>query len=45
MAGEGGPYMRTAMTNRSDFKRLFQTWAKISITGMNELKSTGNPAT
>lgn len=44
IAGEGGPYRRNSMTNRSDFKRLFQTWAKISVTGLEDLKTTGNPA-
>ena len=33
------PGQRTSATNRADFEELFRTWAKISVNGLNELKS------
>lgn len=38
-AGDTGPYIRNSVTNRSDFERLFEQWAKISINGLAELKA------
>ena len=39
LAGDTGPYLRNSVTNRSDFERLFEQWAKISINGLAELKA------
>lgn len=36
--GDGGPYLRNSVTNRADFERLFEQWAKISAEGLSELK-------
>ena len=38
-AGDSSPYMRTRATNRADFEQLFETWAKISVKGLAELKA------
>ena len=38
-AGDAGPYIRNSVTNRSDFEQMFQTWAKISVNGLAELKA------
>ena len=39
VAGSGGPYMRTQMSNEADFERLFRQWAKLSAGGLGELKA------
>jgi hypothetical protein len=39
IVGDGAPYRRNSVTNRSDFERLFQQWAKISVDGIAELKA------
>ena len=39
VAGSGGPYMRTQMSNRADFERLFRQWARLSAAGLGELKA------
>jgi hypothetical protein len=39
VAGDVGPYLRNTVTNRADFERLFETWAKASVAGLNELKA------
>lgn len=38
-AGDNGPYIRNSVTNRSDFERVFERWAKISVDGLAELKA------
>ena len=38
-AGDGPGYLRTTVSNTADFESLFETWAKISANGLNELKS------
>jgi len=38
-AGNSGPYRRTSVSNRADFEQLFKTWAKMSATGLDELKA------
>jgi hypothetical protein len=38
-AGDDGIIRRNSVTNRSDFRELAKTWAKISVAGLNELKS------
>jgi uncharacterized protein DUF3313 len=42
--GDNGTYLRNSVTNRSDFERLFKSWAKGSINGLNELKAQGPQA-
>lgn len=37
-AGEFGSYMRTQMTNRNDFERLFRDWAKTWAKGLKQLQ-------
>lgn len=37
--GDTGPFVRNSVTNRSDFERMFQRWAKISVDGLAELKA------
>jgi hypothetical protein len=40
LAGDDGMAMRrTSVSNRSDFERLFKTWAKMSVDGLATLKS------
>jgi hypothetical protein len=39
IVGDGAPYRRNSVTNRSDFERLFNQWAKISVDGIAELKA------
>jgi hypothetical protein len=39
IVGDGAPYRRNSVTNRSDFERLFSQWAKISVDGIAELKA------
>ncbi|HEX4181926.1 MAG TPA: DUF3313 family protein [Caulobacteraceae bacterium] len=39
VAGDMGSYLRNSATNRADFERLFTTWAKASVAGLNELKA------
>jgi hypothetical protein len=36
--GDDGSYLRNSVTNRSDFERVFNRWAKISVDGLAELK-------
>jgi hypothetical protein len=43
LAGESAPFRRNSLTNRSDFRQLFATWAKISLQGLEELKTSGAP--
>jgi hypothetical protein len=38
-AGDDGIINRNSVTNWSDFRELAKTWAKISVNGLNELKS------
>ena len=38
LAGDNGPWLRTAASNRADFDRLFRRWAEISADGLVELK-------
>lgn len=48
--GDGPTYRRDSVTNRSDFEREFERWAKISVEALDNLKSLspidqeGNPA-
>jgi hypothetical protein len=37
-AGDSAPYLRNSVTNRSDFSRMFSTWAKASVEGLAQLK-------
>jgi hypothetical protein len=43
--GDNGTYLRNSVTNRADFERLFRSWAKGSIAGLNELKAQGKAVT
>jgi hypothetical protein len=43
LAGDTAPYRRNSVSNRSDFSRLFETWAKISVDGLAELKARPAP--
>jgi hypothetical protein len=36
--GDTGAYLRNSVTNRADFERVFDRWAKISADGLAELK-------
>lgn len=38
-AGDNGIIRRNSVTNWNDFTELAKTWAKISVTGLNELKT------
>jgi hypothetical protein len=38
-AGDNRPLVRNRVTNRADFERLAQVWARISVAGMNELRA------
>lgn len=38
-AGDSGPYRRSSVSNRADFARLFEDWAKASANGLATLKS------
>ncbi|MGH6963451.1 MAG: hypothetical protein ACREE0_03105, partial [Phenylobacterium sp.] len=38
-AGDEISSMRTSVSNRADFSRLFKTWAKASTNGLATLKS------
>jgi hypothetical protein len=38
-AGDTLPYRRNSVSNRSDFARIFQDWAKTSANGLTELKA------
>ena len=40
IAGDNGPWERNSVTNRADFERLFETWAKKSVTGLETLKAS-----
>ena len=39
IAGDNGPWIRNAATNRSDFDQLFRRWAEASANGLTELKA------
>jgi hypothetical protein len=39
IAGDNGPWLRTAASNRADFDQLFRRWARISADGLAELKN------
>ena len=39
IAGDNGPWLRTAASNRADFDRLFRNWAQASAQGLVELKA------
>jgi len=39
LAGDDGIILRNSVTNWSDFRELAKTWAKISVAGLNELKT------
>lgn len=39
-AGDNGPGLRTSVSNREDFKELFQTWANIAAKGLSELRAS-----
>ena len=39
LAGDNGPWLRTAASNRADFDRLFRRWAEASAEGLVELKA------
>ena len=38
-AGTAGPRLRTSVSNRADFERLFRQWADASVRGLAELKA------
>lgn len=38
-AGDSRPYLRNSVTNRSDFSRMFTSWAKASVEGLQKLKA------
>ena len=39
LAGDNGILIRNSVTNWMDFRQLVETWAKISVAGLNELKA------
>jgi hypothetical protein len=39
VAGDNGPWLRTAASNRADFDRLFRRWAEAAANGLTELKT------
>jgi hypothetical protein len=39
VAGDMGGYMRNSVSNRADFERLFESWAKGAAAGLAELKT------
>lgn len=39
VAGDNGPWVRNAATNRADFDQLFRRWAETSAKGLVELKA------
>jgi hypothetical protein len=39
IAGDNGPWIRNAATNRSDFDQLFRRWGQASAEGLAELKT------
>jgi hypothetical protein len=39
IVGDDGTLVRNSVTNRSDFQRVFNRWAKISVEGFAELKA------
>jgi hypothetical protein len=39
IAGDNGPWLRTAASNRADFDRLFRRWAQATANGLVELKA------
>jgi hypothetical protein len=38
-AGDNGPWLRTAASNRADFDRVFRRWAETSAEGLVELRN------
>ena len=39
IAGDNGPWLRSAASNRADFDQLFRRWAETSANGLVELKA------
>ena len=39
LIGDSRPYLRNSVTNRADFQRMFDTWAKASVEGLGKLKA------
>lgn len=39
IAGDTSAFLRNSVTNRSDFRRLFQLWAKAGVNGLTQLKT------
>ena len=39
LAGDTGTYLRSSISNRSDFMQMFRSWAKSSLEGLAELKA------
>ncbi len=39
IAGDNGRWLRTGVSNRADFDRLFRSWAEASANGLVELKA------
>ena len=39
VTGSGMPYRRDSLSNRRDFERMFNRWAKSSVDGLAELKA------
>jgi hypothetical protein len=42
LAGDRQPYLRTRVSNKADFERMFKEWAKLSVDGLTRLKG-GSP--
>jgi len=43
LAGDRQPYLRTSVSNKADFKKMFSEWAKLSVEGLTRLKG-GTPS-
>ena len=43
IAGDSMPYLRNSVSNRADFSRMFDIWAKSSVDGLKMLQMR-NPA-
>lgn len=39
VAGDSSPYLRNSVTNRADFQRMFDIWAKSSVEELGKLKA------
>jgi len=39
LAGDSSPYLRNSVTNRADFQRMFDDWAKASVAELGKLKA------